>query len=180
MNTPYDPTTIHRPDPRLFHYYILTSLLAGPLSPVVLLPLWFRYWTLRYTFDDSGVSMQSGFLFRKEVQLTYRRIQDIHLTRNLLQRWMGLAKISLQTASGGSQAELVVEGILEPEQLRDFLYSKMRGAKNEMAAGQQPAVDQALAAGTATNDSQRVTIALEGIRDSLQTLASRTRDGDKV
>jgi len=78
--------------------------------------------------------MSWGIFFRKEVYLTYRRLQDIHVNRNLLQRWMGLAKISLQTASGSSQAEMVIEGVREPEQLRDYLYSQMRGAKNDPAS----------------------------------------------
>lgn len=129
----FDPTSIERPDPKLFRYYLLASLLTGPLTPVVLLPLWFRYATLKYKFDEDGVSMCWGILFRREVYLTYRRIQDIHLTRNILERWMGLAKISLQTASGSSQAEMTIEGILEAEELRDYLYSRMRGAKEDSA-----------------------------------------------
>ncbi len=69
--------------------------------------------------------------FKREVNLTYRRLQDIHLTHNLLQRWMGLATISLQTASGNAGAEMSIEGVLEAEQLRDFLYARMRGAKDD-------------------------------------------------
>lgn len=131
MSTAFDPTRIQRPDPRLLHYYVYCALLTGPFFPITLLPLWLRYVTLRYKFDDDGVSMSYGVFFRREVNLTYRRIQDIHVTCNLLQRWMGLATISLQTASGSAQAELTVEGILEVEELRDFLYARMRGAREE-------------------------------------------------
>ena len=47
---------------------------------IVLLPyLYFRYHTLRYTFDEEGIDMRVGILFRREVNLTYARIQDIHL-----------------------------------------------------------------------------------------------------
>jgi putative membrane protein len=70
-------------------------------------------------------------LFRRETYLTYKRIQDIHLTRNIIQRWMGLATVSVQTASGSSSAEMSIEGLLQAEPLRDFLYAKMRGAKGE-------------------------------------------------
>ncbi|MEZ6135199.1 MAG: PH domain-containing protein [Pirellulaceae bacterium] len=182
MTTPietdgFDPQAIERPDPLLFRYYVFVSLLSGPLTPLVLLPLYFRYITLRYKFDEAGVSMRWGILFRKEVYLTYRRIQDIHLTRNLLQRWMGLAKISLQTASGSSQAEMGIEGVLQPERLRDYLYSQMRGAKgdpdvrqasdgSESSSGVQPAV------GAATND-QRAIAALLDIKQALQQLVDK-------
>ena len=72
--------------------------------PFVIWPMYFKYQTLRYSFDDKGVSMSFGMLFRKEVYLTYRRIQDIHVTRNFVQRWMGLASVAIQTASGSSGA----------------------------------------------------------------------------
>ena len=75
--------------------------------------------------------MSWGILFRRETYLTYKRIQDIHLTRNIIQRWMGLATVSIQTASGSSNAEMSIEGLLQAEPLRDFLYAKMRGAKGE-------------------------------------------------
>lgn len=169
----FDPTQIERPDPALMRYYIVTALLTGPLSPIVVLPLWFRYMTLRYKFDDSGVSMRWGILFRKEVYLTYRRLQDIHLTANVLQRWMGLAKISLQTASGSSQAELVVEGILEAEELRDYLYSRMRGARDGNAEDEPEDADEIL-----LGSDQRATQALSDIRDALQTLVQRNK-GDQ-
>ncbi len=90
--------------------------------PFVILPLYFKYHTLRYRFDDKGIAMTYGILFRRETYLTYRRIQDIHVTRNFVQRWLGLASVAVQTASGSSGAEMTIEGIHEPERLRDFLY----------------------------------------------------------
>lgn len=171
----FDPAKIERPDPLLFKYYVYVSLLGGPLAPLILLPLWFRYVTLRYKFDESGVSMSWGILFRKEVYLTYRRLQDIHVNRNILQRWMGLAKISLQTASGSSQAEMVIEGILEPERLRDYLYSQMRGAKNEGRTHTDSAHSTAtpqlddLTASTGSLDD-RALQALVEIKQAMQTL----------
>jgi uncharacterized membrane protein YdbT with pleckstrin-like domain len=125
----FDPSSIQRPDRALMKYYAITALLTGPLSVVVILPLLFKYETLRYRFDAEGMSMSWGILMRREIYLTYRRIQDIHLTRNILQRWLGLATISIQTASGSSSPEMNVDGILEADALRDFLYTKMRGAR---------------------------------------------------
>jgi hypothetical protein len=55
-------------------------------------------------------------------------VQDIHLRRNLLERWLGIGRVQVQTASGGGGAELVIEGVAEFVEVRDFLYSKMRGA----------------------------------------------------
>lgn len=108
-------------------YYMLVCLLTGPLFPIFIIPNYFRYHTMRYRFDQDGISMRWGILFRKEVNLTYTRIQDIHLTSNLIERWLGLARIQVQTASGSSSAEMTIEGIKEYEIVRDFIYSKMRG-----------------------------------------------------
>jgi putative membrane protein len=134
----FDPTRITRPSPVLLRYYVLTTAAATlcvlPLTLVALLPSLFKYRTLRYRFDDEGISMAWGVLFRREINLTYRRIQDIHVTRNLFQRWMGLATVAIQTASGSAAPEMSIEGILEADALRDFLYSKMRGARGEAVA----------------------------------------------
>jgi putative membrane protein len=120
---------IDRPSPELFKYYLLSSLLLGPLFFVALIPLYFRYHTMRYSFDEEGISMKWGILFRREITLTYARIQDIHLTSNLIERWLRLARIQIQTASASASAEMTLEGLHEFAEVRDFLYSKMRGVK---------------------------------------------------
>jgi putative membrane protein len=121
---------IERPAPNLFTYYVLSSLVLGPLFFVLLIPLYFRYHTLRYRFDEEGISMRWGILFRREINLTYARIQDIHLRSNFVERWLNLARIEVQTASGSSGAEMTLEGLLEFEAIRDYLYTRMRGSKD--------------------------------------------------
>lgn len=130
----FQADTICRPAPVLLRYYILCSLMAGPFFPIALVPLVCKYATLQYRFDDSGIAMRWGVLFRKEIYLTHRRIQDIHLTRNIVQRWFGLATIAVQTASGSATPEMSIEGILEADLFRDYLYGKMRGARGENAS----------------------------------------------
>ncbi|MET0403542.1 MAG: PH domain-containing protein [Cystobacter sp.] len=136
---PFDPRGITRPAPVLLRYYTLVSLATLAAFPFVWLVSFFRYETLRYSFGEDGVSMSWGILFRREVHLTYRRIQDIHVTRNILQRWMGLATVSIQTASGSATPEMEIDGLLEYEQLRDFLYTKMRGARGHTESNTAPA-----------------------------------------
>jgi putative membrane protein len=118
-----------RPHSNLLIYYVISSLALGPLFPVLLIPRYIRFRTLRYRIDGEGVSVRWGVLFRREITLNYARIQDLHLSSNVIERWLGLAKIQVQTASAGSSAEMTVEGLLDVERLRDFLYSRMRGAK---------------------------------------------------
>jgi len=134
----FDPSSITRPDRALLVYFLLASLCALVAAPFVFVPLYIRYKTMRYEIDEEGISMRWGLLFRREVYLTFRRIQDIHVTRNIVERWLGLAKVHIQTASGTGDATMQIEGILNPEPLRDFLYQRMRGARGHDA----PSPDQ--------------------------------------
>jgi hypothetical protein len=130
---PESISKLDRPDPALWKYYLIRAILTGPAVLGTLPYLYFRYHTLRYRFDDEGIHMRVGILFRREVNLTYARIQDIHLRSGLLQRWLGLATIQIQTASGSSGAELAIEGFKEFEMIRDFLYTRMRGYQSPEA-----------------------------------------------
>lgn len=167
-----DPLTNvdRRPDQALLTYYVLSSFLLGPLFFVALVPLYFRYHTLRYHFDDEGVSMRWGILFRREISLTFSRIQDIHLSSNFVERWLGLARVQVQTASGTASAEMTIEGLKDFDQIRDFLYSRMRGVRSLPA----PAVSSrpialSSAPGTAT-------VAEEDLAEILKTIAREIRD----
>ena len=168
---PIDPRQITRPDPALMKYYLLVSMLLGPGFFLAILPLWFKYETLRYRFDDEGISISWGILFRREVHLTYRRIQDIHLTRNLLQRWMGLATVSVQTAAGSSSPEATIDGVLAADELRDFLYAKMRGVREHAHEADGAASSEPLAAGSPKGDEPLEL--LRDIRDALRQVAER-------
>lgn len=121
-------TGITRPVDRLMTYYVLTALMTLPAFPVTLVVLYFRYHTMRYQFSEEGIRMSWGILFRHEVMLNYARIQDIHLRSNAVERALGLARIEIQTASGASSSVMTLEGLTDHEKMRDFLYSRMRGA----------------------------------------------------
>jgi len=131
---------ITRPDKALWSYYLLSAALFPPAFPFLVLPLYFRFHTMRYKFTDDGISMSWGILFRREIILNYARIQDIHLKSNVVERWLGLARILVQTASGSHAAEMTIEGVKEFELLRDFLYSRMRGVKDSHPPHPAPAV----------------------------------------
>jgi putative membrane protein len=124
---------IERPRERLMTYYWLTAIAANVAFPFVFPYLYFRYHTMRYRFDIDGIHMKWGIIFRREVLLNYSRIQDIHLRSNLIERWLGLARIEIQTASGSAEANMTLEGMEDPEGMRNFLYSRMRGAKEDQA-----------------------------------------------
>jgi uncharacterized membrane protein YdbT with pleckstrin-like domain len=162
----FDPSVITRPDKRLMTYYVIIAILTLPAFAITLVVLYIQYRTLRYRFDDEGVWRRQGLLWRREVNVAYRRIQDIHLTSGLIQRWLGLATVSIQTAAGSATPEVSIEGVLEADALRDYLYTKMRGVRDATpaAAPSDATGDEALAM-------------LIDIRDSLRRLEERLGQG---
>lgn len=172
MNTPADAAilAIERPHKSLWTYYILGLLVVPPLLPILILPAYFRYHTMRYRFTEEGISMRWGILFRREIIVNYARIQDIHLRSNIVERWLGLARVLIQTASGSSSAEMTLEGLKEYEAVRDFLYDRMRGVKDPHHK-MSPATGTGAAAETSGEMAvvlREIAAELRALRESLQ------------
>ncbi len=173
MAIPENIRSLERPHKDLLKYYLISAIFTGPGIIAAIPYLYFRYHTLRYRFDEEGIHMKVGILFRREINLTYARIQDIHLRSGIIQRWLGLANVQIQTASGSSGPELVIEGFKEFEMIRDFLYTRMRGYQTHSGSTQSldgPAQSQnspASAAITQQPDAEAVSLLL-GIRDELR------------
>lgn len=148
---------LRRPDSKLLTLYLIYGLCTAVAFPFVFLPLLCRYLTLQYRFDGEGVSVSHGLLWRRETYLTYARIQDIHVSRNLFERWLGLGAVQIQTASGSSSAEESIVGVREFDEIRNFLYARMRGHKIK-PEGESPS--------TPTSMEEM----LKGIRDELRMI----------
>jgi membrane protein YdbS with pleckstrin-like domain len=169
---------LERPHAALWKYYLLVSIATGPGIIVSLPMMFFRYHTLRYRLDEEGIHMKVGILFRREVNLTYARIQDIHLHSNFVQRWLGLANVQVQTASGSAGPELVIEGFKEYEEIRDFLYTRMRGYQSPARSrGVSPSSGAAFPQPpSASSDAEAVSLLLE-IRDELRRTRQALESG---
>lgn len=158
---PVDAAGIHaltRPDDKLLTLFTIYAVLTTVFFPIAIVPLYFRFRTLRYRFDEEGVSVSYGILWRKETYLTYARIQDIHVTRNIFERWLGLGTVEIQTASGSSSAAESIVGVTQFNAIRNYLYAHMRGhgRVEDMTAGALPA-----------GSSDEI---LAGIRDELRAV----------
>lgn len=162
------------PHKNLLVYYALQSLVLGPFFFVLLLPRFFKYRSLRYHLEEEGIAAEWGVLFRREISLGYSRIQDIHLASNLLERWLGLARIQVQTASGSSEAEMTLEGLPDAAEVRDWIYSRMRGASRRAPGGDE-LVDRASGAGAAASDA--VVAALREVAAELRRVRELLEDG---
>ena len=169
---------IERPDRALWTYYWLSLLVVFPLLPILILPAYFRYHTMRYRFTDEGISMSWGILFRREIIVNYARIQDIHLQSNFVERWLGLARVLVQTASGNSSAEMTLEGLKEFEAVRDFLYARMRGVKDHPHAAHAAAPAGTTSAADAAELAQTLRDVTRELREVRLALAARAGKDD--
>jgi uncharacterized membrane protein YdbT with pleckstrin-like domain len=156
---------IARPHKKLFWVYFIRSVMSLFMFPVVFVPLYLKFISLRYHIDKEGVGASWGIFFKKQVFLTYARIQDIHLNRSFIERWLGLGTVEVQTASGSATAELSLTGLEEFELVRDFLYSKMRGAK-----GEKPATPPA------SGQPSEALLLLHEIRDEIKALRTPPKE----
>lgn len=138
--------TVDRPDPRQLYLSLLIGLFLGIMTCGMgllgLIPILIRYFTTRYRFDQEGVGVMWGFLFRKESYITFDKIQDIHLNRGFLERQFGLGTVDVQTASASAGAEISLFGLRDYDGIRDFLYTRMRGADDDDQDEPQAAVEQ--------------------------------------
>jgi putative membrane protein len=156
---------ITRPEPPLLTYFFIMAVIGNVAFPFLMLFFYFRYHTLHYRFDADGVSMGYGILFRRELHLTYARMQDIHLSQNLFERWLGIGSVTVQTAGGGEGGDLVITGVRDFEAIRDYLYARMRGVREGRAA---TPVAAATSPATAAPDAEETLLA---IRDELRAAA---------
>jgi membrane protein YdbS with pleckstrin-like domain len=159
---------IRHPSPALLKYYVLSSFIVGPLFFIPLIYFYFRYHTMRYSFDEEGISMKWGILFRREIMLTYARIQDIHLTSNIVERGRRLAPLHNQTPRASASAEMTIEGLHEFEMVRDFLYSKMRGVRHAPGTAGSPAVPAPAEQNDLAAALREVAAELRAVREGLE------------
>ncbi len=70
------------------------------------------------------------------------------MRRNILHRWLGLASVAIQTASGTAGAEMTIEGISDAHAIRDQVMARARrsattGLGDEAPAPARPVADRA-------------------------------------
>lgn len=167
-----------RPHPNFLKLQLIYAFLSNVGIILTILPLYFYYKTLRFRFDKDGVAVSHGLLFRKETYLTYARIQDIHVKRNIFERWLGIGTVEIQTASGSAAATESITGVTEYNEIRNFLYARMRGHRidSHLPAGEKGVSST----GEFTEGTPIVDVMLAGIRDELRGARMALEDDRNV
>jgi putative membrane protein len=95
-----------------------------------------RYLTLEYTLTAAELRIREGLLERQERRIPLDRIQDLGFESTLLRRFLGLAVVLVETASGrGVEARLDALGRADAEHLREVLLAARAAAVAAPAVG---------------------------------------------
>jgi putative membrane protein len=122
------------------------------LGALVLLAWTTVEWLRRtYSLEGGALRLEEGVLARKLRAVPFDRIQQVDLVRKPLHRLLGVATLRVETAGGGSAAEvdLDVVTLTEAQALRTSLLRAKAGLISA-AAGDQATGDQAAGAAAAS------------------------------
>jgi len=122
---------------------LLILLLSRGRDPEIWLMLLFvpavlgavaKYLSFRYRLADDELVIRAGILTRNERHVPYARIQNIDLSQNPLQRALGVADVTIETAGGHEpEARMQVLSLGAIAHLREHVYRGRNGALADKA-----------------------------------------------
>ena len=131
------------------------------------------YQTIFFELKDDEVTWKRGVWFRMTGIVPYDRITNIDIYQGPLMRHFGFSSIKLQTAGYSAQArsEIVLEGIVEAEDLRETIRSLIRESRK--VTGPTDATGATARAGTFASPEETLIGEVRAIR---QLLEKKTRE----
>ncbi|SNZ04770.1 putative membrane protein [Natronoarchaeum philippinense] len=109
----------------------LLGLVGAILVAVVVWEVLY-YRRFEYDLTETTFDLHSGVLSRRDREIPYRRVQNVSISRNVVERVLGLAEVTVETAGGSSaEAELRYVGVEEANRLQDELGRRKRRAARE-------------------------------------------------
>lgn len=95
------------------------------------------YQRFDYELTDDTLDIESGVVSRRNREIPIRRVQNVDISRNVVQRVLGIAQINLETAGGSStEASLKYVSVEEAERLQSEIGRLKRGDEGVDADGE--------------------------------------------
>ena len=91
------------------------------------------YQRFEYELTDDTLDISSGVISRREREIPYRRIQNVDVSRSVIQRAIGVAAVDLETA-GGSSTEGSIRFVTPDEATR--LQREVQRRKSAASSGE--------------------------------------------
>lgn len=115
-------------------------IVAGITTFILLIIIGFTlYWipkyyqTIEYHPTEEEVTWKRGVWFQKTGVVSYNRITNVDIGQGPIQRLAGISRLKVQTAGysaqSGASAELKIDGVENPEEIKEFIIDMVRGKK---------------------------------------------------
>ncbi|MEU0057310.1 PH domain-containing protein [Streptomyces sp. NPDC006334] len=135
----HDPSQAQRQLTRLTTTTLLIALAV--VIPAAALYGFLSWWFTHFAVTDSELRIRTGLVFRRTAHIRLERIQAVDVTRPLLARIAGVAKLRLDVVGADKKDELAFLGEDEASALRAELLARAAGFAPETAheVGEAPA-----------------------------------------
>ncbi|WP_266076337.1 PH domain-containing protein [Haladaptatus caseinilyticus] len=118
--------------------------LAFVIAGLLVTGLWelTYYRRFEYVLTDESLDIDSGVISRRRREIPLRRIQNVDIRRNVVQRVLGIASVGFETAGGGeTEANLRFVAYGEARRLQREIQRRKRGdGRRETETDAQPDV----------------------------------------
>jgi membrane protein YdbS with pleckstrin-like domain len=117
---------------------------------IVYLAIHLRYDTTWYVLSDRSVRIRRGIWIIHETTITFENIQNVSVRQGPLQRWFGIADVSIETAGGGGQQAHgqgnpwqashcgLIEGVADAHRIRDLIMSRLKLSSSAGLGDEKP------------------------------------------
>lgn len=108
-------------------WWLLVLILTGPY-----------YRSLRYEIQDDEVIVHAGIWTKSVKHVPYRTVTNLEVKRDVLDRWLGIGTLNIQTAgmSGQKGAEERLVGLTDVQEVYDGVATELRRFRGGMAPTQ--------------------------------------------
>ncbi|WP_458188343.1 PH domain-containing protein [Haladaptatus sp. NG-WS-4] len=90
------------------------------------------YQRFEYLLTDTSLDIDSGVVSRRRREIPLRRVQNVDIHRNVVQRTLGIASVGLETAGGGgTEASLRFVSYEEARRLQREIQRRKRGVRGD-------------------------------------------------
>ncbi|MFW5983785.1 MAG: PH domain-containing protein, partial [Halobacteria archaeon] len=84
---------------------VILALVAAVVALAAVLAWQFAYYRrFEYEVTDDSFDIRSGVISRRNRQIPLRRVQNVDITENVVHRFLGIARVNVETA-GGNRSE---------------------------------------------------------------------------
>ncbi|PEM33210.1 PH domain-containing protein [Bacillus wiedmannii] len=135
---PFIFLVLFRSDGQVKPWYLLHLVLLFVLFIMAIFSA-IKWYFKVYWVENNIVHIKHGVFVKKESYLNKERVQNISTSSNIIYQVLGLTKLNIEVAGGGSEPEVMLAGIREDEakELIALLNKKRSAASEEVPMGEE-------------------------------------------